>query len=151
MRAIGNFFVVIRAETLFHVGDDMLRNLFHGIRGNNAVIRILISHPAHQRTLWQSRSPPPNQKVDEMLEKFAKGLEDVEQRIIAVGVIHKNLKLPLARDCFEPSRDLRRARQLNRFAQIDPHAASRSKRPSKLATLNRPIKGTRADSFRASS
>ena len=58
--------------------------------------------------------------------KFAQRLEDIEQRIVGVRVIDKDLKLPLRRNGFETAGHLRRSREAeNRFAQINAQRCKR--------------------------
>ena len=105
-RAIGNFLVVIRAKTLFDFGDDRVGIFFPRIvRSDDAVIGILIDHAAHERALLPVAIAAATENDDETpRRKFAQRLEDIEQRIVRVRVIDKDLELPLRRNCFEAAR-----------------------------------------------
>ena len=65
--------------------------------------------------------------------KFAQRLEDIEQRVVGVRVIDKNLKLSFRRHGFESARHLRRSRQAeNRLAQINAQRVRRGQRSHRI-------------------
>ena len=112
-RAIGNLLVMIRLKPHFNFGDDRVRIFFPWIiRSDDAEIGILIHNPTHKRPFLPVAIAAASEDDDEApRRKFAERFDDIEQRVVRVRVVDKNLKLPFRRNSFESSRNLRRSRQ----------------------------------------
>src|SRR5215469_13313696 len=105
---IDNFLIAVRTEAFFNLRDNRSRVFFAWIIGSdNRVIGVPIGHLAHQWTLLPVAVAAAAKNDNEPMGfKLAESLKNISQRVRCVRVVDENLKLPLCRNQFQPSRYL---------------------------------------------
>ena len=101
-RAIRDLFITIRLKTLLDLHDDRVRLFFPRIVGSDDTeVGILIRDTTHQRPLLAIAIAAASEDDNKFTRpKVAQGLENIEQRVVGMRVINKDLKLPFRRDRF---------------------------------------------------
>src|SRR5262249_43132728 len=141
LSAIDNFFIVSRSKSFFDLGDDRVRILFaRVVGGNDGVISMAIHNFGHQWTLLPVAIAAATKNRNQPIRiEFTQGFENIPQRVGSVSVIDENLKLPLCRNQFQPSRYLRRLPKTKHgIPQINSKSIGSSQRRYRVCDIKPP-------------
>ena len=111
LRAIGNLFVAIGTKTFLGIGNDRVGIFLPWIIGSDdAEVGVFVGHARHERPLLFVAVAAAAKNNDQFSwRKFARGFENIQQRVGRMRVIDEDLELALGGNCFQSTRDLRRS------------------------------------------
>src|SRR5205814_464279 len=94
-RAVWDRLEVTGAKSSFHIANNGERIFFARIiRSDDAVVGVLIGNATHQRSLsFVAVAARAENENEPARGQLAQGFQDIEQRVVGVGVIDENLKL----------------------------------------------------------
>ncbi len=125
---VDDLLVVLMFESGFDIANDRFRIFLPRIvRGDERIVSVLVRHRSHQRALCFVPVSTASKDQDQPVWiQIAAGFDDIQQRVVGMGIVDKHLKFPLGRHRLEATRDLGRfGQRLHRSPHIQSNRARR--------------------------